>query len=192
MPAKIIEFPKVPMTADPSCDGEGEVRPAVLKPCMELDRQLDRALRNLDENDPIRKDLFCGTNSIASSNVFRMLRNKPAELLVFCNTISGENEDEVAWGDVYCLTDDDTYRFIFTMYTADYVGECRHLRGEVIEASEENIILPASGLTLEHLVQGVEKWVNEYYPGLAGVPVRLEDPEAVREMIRDSLVEDPP
>lgn len=99
--------------------------------------------------------------------------------------------DGVPWGDVFCLTDPETYRYIFTLYTDAYVQACRVRRGELIEASPENVILPVSALTLEHLRQGVEAWVSAYYPGLAGIPIRLEDPEQVCQMIQASLTEDP-
>ncbi len=191
MTAKIIEFPGN-TNQSLTDDGEENSDPSPLKPSMEIDRQLDRDIRTLDKDDPIRKDLLNGTNSIAFSNVFQMLKKKPEELRVFCNTLAETDGPGVPWGDVYCLTDRETYRYIFTLFTVSYVRECQMRRGEVIEASAENIILPVPGLTFEHLTQGVEKWVNEYYPGLTGVPVQQEDPKVVREMILESMEEDPP
>lgn len=190
MSAKIIEFPgNTPQPGSP--DEEGGASPSLLKPSLEMDRQLDRALRRMDKDDPVRNKLMHGEDSIAFSNVFRLLRRRPEELVVFCNTLSEACKNGVHWGDVFCLMDAETYRYIFTLYTDSYVRECRLRRGEVIEASPENIILPVRGLTIEHLTQGVEKWVRDYYPGLTGVPIRPEDLDVVQEMIRDSMKEDP-
>jgi hypothetical protein len=190
MTAKIINFPSE-KTKDDTSENEAESAFPALKPGIEIDRELDRVIRGLDEDDPVRMNLQYGTNTVAFSNVFRILRKKPKELLVFCNTISEDSETGVPWGDVYCLTDEEIYRYIFTLFTASYVKECQMRRGEIIPASAENIILPVPELTLQHLILGMELWVKEYYPGLAGIPVRLESPDAVREMITSSLDEDP-
>ncbi len=191
MTAKIINFPADNKKNEPS-GNEDESGFPVLKPGIEVDRELDRVIRGMDEDDPVRMNLQYGTNTVAFSNVFRILRKRPEELLVFCNTLMEDSETGVPWGDVYCLTDKEIYRYIFTIYTSSYVKECQLRRGEIIPASAENIILPVPELAAQHLIQGVETWVKEYYPGLAGVPVRLEDPEAVREMISGSLEEEPP
>lgn len=191
MTAKIIEFPARSGTPEGE-DEQAPPRRPLLQPTPEMDRELDRELRNMDREHPLRKDILQGGQSIASSNVLRLLRKKPDELLVFCNTLSEPGAAGVPWGDVYCLTDDETYRYLFTLYTVEYVRECRLRRGEIIEASAENIILPVPDLKPEDLTRAVEQWVESHYPGLAGVPVRREDPEAVREMIERSLGEDDP
>jgi len=192
MTAKIIEFPGNAGTPPGGDDEEQRPRRSTLRPGPEVDRELDRELRKMDGEHPVRQSLLKSDDSAAFSNVMRLLRQNPRELLVFCNTLSGPDDAGVPWGDIYCLTDGETYRYIFTMYTAWYVRECQMRRGEVIEASPENIILQADSLGPEHLTEAVNRWVGAYYPGLTGIPVRQEEPEAVREMIESSLEEDDP
>jgi len=189
MAAKIINFPS-DREERPSGNDEAAASPT-LKPGIEIDRELDRALRGMEDDDPVRLALQYGTGAVAFSNVFRLLRRRPEELLIFCNTIVGDCETGVPWGDVYCLTDEDVYRYIFTLYTASYVRECQLRRGEMILPSAEAVILPVPDLRQKHLTEGMAQWVREYYPGLAGLPVRLEDPHSVREMIADAMEVDP-
>jgi len=151
---------------------------------VEFDQDLDRQCRKEWKDDALREDSRCGNGPHAFLHVLRLLRHRPEELLVFCTTLNGQEERHVPWGDIYGLTDPpDTYRYLFTLYTRGYVQECRRRRGEVIQASAEDVILSVAGLTPTDVRRGVVKWVNRYYPPLKGLPIRLEDPEAVEEMI---------
>ena len=187
--AKVIAFPD--RRKQQSAPGDLQEAPAnLLRPSLHADRELDRAMRSLQKDDPDRLNQINSMDSNAFSTVFRLLRKRPEVLLVFCNTVAGPNDGGALWGDVYCLTDDDLFRYIFTVYTRTYVTECRRFRGETIRSSAENIILEVAELSIQSIREATELWVREYYPGLSDVPVQLEDPKNVREMILDSLLDD--
>ena len=44
-------------------------------------------------------------------------------------------------------------------------------------------------LTNPDVLRATIKWVNKYYPVMKGIPLRLEDPAIVRQMIADSIRE---
>lgn len=74
MAAKIIEFPGNAKEPDKE-SVEGETRSRTrLSPSADLDLHLDRALRRLDKDDPIRNRLVQDAYSVTFSNVFRLLR----------------------------------------------------------------------------------------------------------------------
>jgi len=158
---------------------------------MELDKELDRALKELKQSEGFREDVLYGSSPHAFFNVLRLLRRKPAELVVFCNTIVEGIHESAPWGDVFGLTDPpDTYRYLFTLYSKSYEEDCRRSRAEIIAPSSEDIILHTPSLTSTDVVRGVLKWINKYYPALKGIIVRLEDPVSVQEMISNTFLEE--
>ena len=163
---------------------------AALRPSPELEKELDRALTAIRKEDQVRLQhgQICRSNAHVFFNVYRLLREGGEELCVFCNTVVEGDPGPVSWGDVFGLTDlPDTYRYLFTLYTSSYVRECGRTRGENILPSPENIILNVPALTEKDVLQGTAEWINRYHPSMKNIRIRLEDPETVGQMIRDSL-----
>jgi len=186
--ADVIRFPNKHIEQNPSSRQEKKI---ILTPSMEMDMELDRALAEFKESEGLREDMLYGSSSHAFSNALRLLRLKPEELPVFCNTILEGIQESAPWGDVFGLTDPpDTYRYLFTLYSKSYLDECRRSRGDTIAPSSENIILSSPCLGCADVVRGVIKWINRYYPGLKGVAVRLEDPIMAQEMISSTFLEE--
>lgn len=153
-----------------------------------MDRELDRMLRKRKKGFRIQEADIQPLRSQASFNVSHLLEQRPEELLVFCNTVMDGVDRPVPWGDVFGLTDPpDTYRYLFTLYTEFYKDYCNEKRGEEITASSEDIILSVPSLTNREVIDGVLSWITQYYPALKNLPIHLEDPKVVEEMILDSL-----
>jgi len=102
---------------------------------------------------------------------------------------SGDEENRHSgWGDVFVKVGDE-YVFLFTLYTANYVEEQFRRHGERVKPSPSDIILKREVLGAPDIIRAVIKWVNLYSPGLAGMPISLENPSVLQTLVCDPGVE---
>jgi len=106
-----------------------------------------------------------------------------ADALSSAQPARGQPKPSPRWGDVF-LRVDERYLFAFTVYASAYVQQCRSLLGEMINPSEEDVVLKGRHLVPRDILRAAMKWVNLYHPPLKGKPIFLEKEEVLQELMR--------